>query len=87
MNDRLPAQRTPVVRPAPGRSSDQIRADIERTREELGTSVEQLRWKVTELTDWRRQLHEHKRAVMVGVGIAGFVVGGGLAALTARRRR
>ena len=81
MSDRLPAHR-----PAANRSAAQIRSDIEHTRSELGTSVEQLRWKVGELTDWRRQLHQHKRAVIVGAGIAGFVIGGGLAALASRRR-
>ena len=46
---------------APGRSSAQIRADIERQRSELGRSVEALRGRVAELTDWRRQIREHRR--------------------------
>jgi hypothetical protein len=74
-----------VQRPAPGtRSAEQIRADIQREREELGRSVEALRGRVTELTDWRRQVQEHKRELAIGAAVVGFAVGGLLAL---RRRR
>ena len=49
----------PVAKPAaggPGRTSSRIRADIERKRQELSHSVEALRGRVNELTDWRRQV-------------------------------
>lgn len=69
--------------PAPDRSSDQIRADIERQREELSHSVEALRGRVTELTDWRRQVREHKRELVIGAAVVGFAIGG----LMALRRR
>jgi hypothetical protein len=69
---------------APGRSAKEIRSDLARTRDELSTSVEALRGRVAELTDWRRQLREHRRELIVGAAIAGFVVGGVLAL---RRRR
>jgi hypothetical protein len=75
-----------VARPtagAPGRSSAQIRADVERQREELSHSVEALRNRVTELTDWRRQVREHRRELIIGAAIVGFAVGG----LLALRRR
>lgn len=73
-----------VQRPAPGaRDAEQIRADIQREREELGRSVEALRGRVTELTDWRRQVREHKRELVIGAAIVGFAVGG----LMALRRR
>ena len=68
---------------APGRSSEQIRADIERQRGELSESVELLRTRVGELTDWRRQLREHRRELIVGAAVAGFAIGG----LMALRRR
>jgi hypothetical protein len=68
---------------APGRDSSQIRADIERQREELSHSVEALRNRVTELTDWRRQVREHRRELVIGAAIVGFAVGG----LIALRRR
>jgi hypothetical protein len=67
---------------APGRTSEQIRADIERQREELSHSVEALRGRVNELTDWRRQVREHRRELAIGAAIVGFAVG----ALAMRRR-
>jgi 50S ribosomal subunit-associated GTPase HflX len=69
---------------APGRSSGEIRADIERQRQELSRSVEALRTRVGELTDWRRQVREHRRELIVGAAIVGFAVGG-LIALRGRR--
>ena len=76
----------PVARratPPAGRSSAEIRADIERQREELGHSVEALRTRVAELTDWRRQVREHRRELIIGAAVAGFAIGG----LMALRRR
>jgi hypothetical protein len=71
-------------RPAPGtRSAAEIRNDIQREREELGRSVEQLRGRVNELTDWKRQVREHRREIVIGAAIVGFAVGG----LMALRRR
>jgi len=69
---------------AQGRSSGEIRRDIELQREDLGRSVEALRDRVNELTDWRRQLREHRRELIIGAAVTGFVVGGILAL---RRRR
>ncbi len=68
---------------AAARSPEQIRASIEQNRQELGQSLDKLRAEVTELTDWRGQIRRHQREVLIGVGIAGFVLGGGLAALGA----
>jgi len=68
---------------APGRNSEQIRADIERQRSELSRSVEALRGRVTELTDWRRQIREHRRELAIGAAVVGFALGG----LIALRRR
>jgi hypothetical protein len=67
------------------RNSREIRRDIEVQRAELGVSVEALRNRVNELTDWRRQLREHRDELIVGAAIAGFVVGG-VIALRRRRR-
>lgn len=61
---------------APGRSSNQIRADIERHRHELGRSVDALRGRVAELTDWRRQIRAHRRELAIGAAVAGFAIGG-----------
>jgi hypothetical protein len=71
-------------------SPEVIRASIEETRRELGFSVNDLRSKMAELTDWRRQLAENRNAALVGAAVAGFVVGGGIAAtfsLISGRRR
>ncbi len=81
---RQPAGIDGPKRPAPGtRSAEEIRSNIEREREELGRSVEALRGRVGELTDWRRQVREHKRELAIGAAIVGFAVGG----LMALRRR
>ncbi len=69
------------------RSPDEIKGSIERTRHDLAVSVEDLRAKVQALTDWRRQVSEHRTAVIVGATVLGFAVGGGIAALVGRRRR
>jgi hypothetical protein len=67
------------------RTSEEIRRDIEVQRAELGVSVEALRDRVSELTDWRRQLREHRQELIVGAAVAGFVIGG-VIALRRRRR-
>jgi hypothetical protein len=73
----------------PTRSPETIRASIEETRRELTFSVEDLRSKVAEVTDWRRQLISNRRTALIGAAVAGFVVGGGVAAtisLLSRRK-
>jgi hypothetical protein len=66
-----------------------IRAEIENTRQELAFSVNDLRSKVTELTNWRGQLIRNRRTALIGAAVAGFVIGGGVAAtvslITGRR--
>jgi len=74
---------SPYTAPPPKRSSAQIRADMDRQRQELGHSVDHLRERVTEITDWRSQIKKHRRAIVVGAVATGFVVGG----LMALRRR
>jgi len=69
----------------PGRSAEQIRKDIDLQRQQLGTSVEALRVRVTELTDWKRQVEEHKQQLIIGAAAIGFVVGVRL--MFGRRRR
>jgi hypothetical protein len=66
-----------------------IRASIEETRNELAFSVNDLRSKMAEITNWRGQLIRNRKAALVGAAVAGFVIGGGVAAtvsiLTGRR--
>jgi hypothetical protein len=69
---------------APGRTPAEIRRDIDLQRQDLGRSVEALRGRVAELTDWRRQVREHRGQLIVGAAVAGFALGG---LMMLRRRR
>ena len=65
---------------APGaRSAAEIRSDIQLQRQELAGSVDALRGRVGELTNWRRQVREHRREIAVGAAVVGFAIGGWLA--------
>jgi hypothetical protein len=63
------------------RSPEEIRQSIEANRAELGVAVERLRAEVAEATDWRKKLMENRQNVLIGAAVAGFVLGGGLAAV------
>ena len=69
---------------APERTPAEIRRDIDLKRRELGTSVDALRVRVNELTDWRRQAEQHKQQLIVGAAAVGFLIG---ARAMLRRRR
>jgi hypothetical protein len=62
------------------RSPEMIRASIEETRHELAFSVNDLRSKVAEITNWRGQLVKNRKTALIGAAVAGFVIGGGVAA-------
>jgi hypothetical protein len=71
------------------RNPEMIRASIEETRHELAYSVNDLRSKMAEITNWRGQLIRNRKAALIGAAVAGFVIGGGVAAgvslITGRR--
>lgn len=67
---------------SPARSPEEIRRSIQANRTDLGVAVEQLRGEITKATDWRSQLRTHQREVIIGATVAGFVLGGGIAAFT-----
>lgn len=69
------------------RSPEEIRRSIEANRAELGVAVERLRREVAVVTDWRGQLNAHRKQVLVGAAVAGFVLGGGLAVVGGLLRR
>jgi hypothetical protein len=74
----------------PTRSPEEIRASIESNRQALALSLDRLRGEVAEVTDWRKQIAAHQTQVLIGAAVAGFVIGGGIAAvggLFRRRRR
>ena len=83
---------------AGSRTPEQIRTSIEETRRELAFSVNDLRTKVMEITDWRGHLMryrdtarealvENRDKALIGAAVAGFVLGGGLAATVSLLRR
>lgn len=71
------------------RTPDEIRRSIEANRADLAVSLDKLRGEVVELTDWRKQIQTHQKQVLIGAAVAGFVIGGGIAAVGGlfRRRR
>ena len=71
----------------PQRSSAEIRASLEETRRELSYSVNDLQSKVRQLTDWRSRLAENQQTAIIGAAVAGFVIGGGIAATVRLFRR
>jgi transposase-like protein len=58
----------------PARTPEEIRASVIEARQELGGSVAELREKVGVLTDWRRQLNEHRNLAIGAAVVVGFVV-------------
>ncbi len=71
----------------PDRSPEEIRLSVQETRRELEFSLNDLQSKVQELTDWRRQIAEHRQQIVIGAAVAGFVIGGGIAAALGVFRR
>ncbi len=80
-----PKPSRPSTAGLPGRSADEIRRDIDAQREQLGTNVEALRSKVTEVTDWRSQVEEHKQQLVIGAAAVGFLIG--IKLMRSRRKR
>jgi Protein of unknown function (DUF3618) len=74
----------PAAAAAQVRTAAEIRRDIDTQREQLGTSVEALRGRVTELTDWRRQVDEHRGQLIAAAAVVGFAIG--VRAMLKRRR-
>ena len=69
------------------RTPEEIRASIETNRVALAQSLVRLRGEVAEITDWRKQILTHRKQVLIGAGVAGFVIGGGIAAIGGLFRR
>jgi hypothetical protein len=69
------------------RHPELIRQDVREARRELEFSLGDLKAKVRELTDWKRQLSEHRQEALVGAVAAGFIVGGGIAGVVGLFRR
>jgi hypothetical protein len=69
------------------RTPEEIRASIEKNRQELAVSIGTLKTEVAEATDWRKQLAANQQNVMIGAAVAGFVLSGGIAAIGGLFRR
>jgi hypothetical protein len=63
------------------RTPEEIRRSIEANRADLGLALERLRAEVDEATNWRKQLNRYRREALIGAAAAGFVLGGGIAAI------
>jgi hypothetical protein len=59
----------------PTRSPEEIRGSIIEARRELADSVTELRARMRAMTDWRRQLNEHRGAAIAAAAVVGFIVG------------
>jgi hypothetical protein len=66
-----------------GETTRQIETHIERTREDLGSNLQELEHKVKAVTDWRQQFR-HNPMTMVGAAFGGGVL---LATMLAGRKR
>lgn len=56
-------------------TSEQIRAEIERTRAELALSVGELRQEVARATDWRQWVRERPLTCLGAAFFVGFLIG------------
>jgi hypothetical protein len=63
------------------RTPEQIRDSVENTRQELEYSLNDLQSKIHQITDWKAQLAAHRKEVLIGAAVAGFLIGGGIAAI------
>ena len=78
---RAPGARGGQALMAATRTPEEIRRSIEANRAELGLAVDRLRAEVAEVTDWRKQINKRRKQFLIGAAVAGFVLGGGIAAL------
>lgn len=69
------------------RAPQEIRVSVQETRRELEFSLGDLRSKVRELTDWKKQLAENRQPALIGAAAAGFVIGGGIAGIVGLFKR
>ena len=57
------------------RDPNEIRSEIERTREEIASSLATLRTSVTEATDWRTYVRRQPLAFVAGAFAVGLLIG------------
>jgi hypothetical protein len=69
------------------RTPQEVRLSVQETRRELEFSLGDLKSKIAELTDWKKQLTEHKQEALIGAAATGFVLGGGIAGIVGLFKR
>jgi len=70
-----------------GHSTEQLRHDVDLTRQELGSLLGQLDRRRRELLDWRLQLSRHPAAASVTIALLFLALTGTLTLLASRVRR
>lgn len=69
------------------RTAQEVRLSVQETRRELEFSIGDLKAKVAELTDWKKQLAENREPALIGAAATGFVLGGGIAGIVGLFKR
>jgi hypothetical protein len=57
-----------------GQTTDQIETDIDRTREELRSNLEELETRAKAVADWRSQFENHPGAMIVAALVGGALL-------------
>jgi hypothetical protein len=57
-----------------GKTTDEIATDIDRTREDLKSNLEELETRVKSVTDWRSQFDKHPGRLLVAALIGGAML-------------
>jgi hypothetical protein len=57
-----------------GKTADQIVSDIDLTREELKSNLEELETRMKSVTDWRTQFERHPGATLLTAAAVGFLL-------------
>jgi len=57
------------------RDPNDIRSDIQRTREEIAQSLTELRSSVTEMTDWKARVRKQPMTFLAGAFALGLLAG------------
>jgi hypothetical protein len=57
------------------RSPDQVRAEIARARQQIATSIVELRREVAQSADWRAWVRRNPMLFLSGAFVLGFVLG------------
>ena len=57
-----------------GQTTDQIETDIDRTREELRSNLEELETRAKAVADWRSQFENHPGAMIVAALVSGALL-------------